>query len=637
MDIEIRHDQSVTLWKKCGDNIQLIHHWELERITGIKQHGKSFYNIKQAIGLINLLISEYSLKIEDIQEIWGSPQLQTEKIFSEEENPNITFHSLAHLYSGLLMDMNCFRNESILALSIDGGSDSALDSVGLKKCHFVGAVSKKGKVIDILPVCSPGLIWGIAAKLFNMREGTLMALANSSKSYLYSYENELIPIKHMGYYRWIEEYLCELKEKVFALSKLDEGTLFNGFDMQFTEEENKISMIMKQIQRLSIQMICDNIDEIVDKHQLDTKKMFISITGGYALNCPTNSYVMQKYGFKGFIAPPCVSDCGISIGIGLYAFFKKLGCNFIFKMEGAFYGNQDDNVLEVITKSPWKEYVKSFEPMEIKKCVEDVINEPIVWFQGRAEIGPRALGNRSILADPRNKESKDKLNLIKQREWWRPVAPVILEEDIHDWFMDVYPSPFMLHTFKIKENRSEFIPAVMHLDDSSRLQTVNESQNTVLHKVICAFKEKTGIPILCNTSLNDRGEPIIDRIEEAFNFAVRKKINVMYINNYRIELHNHDMYMNTNCEKRIFDFSVYKNESERLNLLIRENALGLERKLISQYYHFPYANEKYKLNDEHDMRVFKRIISVYNNKIKHQIDVKRLKSNDIERKLKDEN
>lgn len=623
MDIEIRHDQSVTLWENSSNNIKLIHHWELERITGLKQHGRSFYNLNQAKKLLDLLLSQYNLKLEDIQEIWGSPQLQTEIIFSETELPNITFHSLAHLYSGLLMDMDCFKNETILALSVDGGSDSALDSVGMKKCHFVGAVSEKGEIIDIIPICSPGLIWGIAAKLFNMREGTLMALANSSKSSLYEHENALIPIRHMGYYQWIEEYINELKEKVFNLSESDEGILFNGFDLRFTKEENKISMIMKEIQRLSIQMMCKNIDEIIDKYQLDATKVYVSITGGYALNCPTNSYIMKKYGFKGFVAPPCVSDCGISIGIGLYAFYKHIGCNFNFKLENAFYGNQDNRVTEIVTEFPWEKHVKSFALMDMKQCVEDIINGPIVWFYGRAEIGPRALGNRSLLADPRNKDSKNKLNIIKKREWWRPVAPVILEEDIDDWFIDVYPSPFMLHTFKIKENKNELIPAVMHIDGSSRLQTVNKTQNAILYEVIRTFKEKTGIPILCNTSLNDKGEPIIDRIDEALNFALRKKIKVLYINGYRIELKNHDMYEETDCEKRFFNFMVYQNENERLYFLKRDNCLNLDKELISQYYHYPYAYEKYKLDDKNDMDIFRRVVSIYNNKIKNQIDVKR--------------
>ena len=344
---------------------------------------------------------------------------------------------------------------------------------------------------------------------------------------------------------------------------------------------------------------------------------------GYALNCPTNSYIMKKYGFKGFVAPPCVSDCGISIGIGLYAFYKHIGCNFNFKLENAFYGNQDNRVTEIVTEFPWEKHVKSFALMDMKQCVEDIINGPIVWFYGRAEIGPRALGNRSLLADPRNKDSKNKLNIIKKREWWRPVAPVILEEDIDDWFIDVYPSPFMLHTFKIKENKNELIPAVMHIDGSSRLQTVNKTQNAILYEVIRTFKEKTGIPILCNTSLNDKGEPIIDRIDEALNFALRKKIKVLYINGYRIELKNHDMYEETDCEKRFFNFMVYQNENERLYFLKRDNCLNLDKELISQYYHYPYAYEKYKLDDKNDMDIFRRVVSIYNNKIKNQIDVKR--------------
>lgn len=148
---------------------------------------------------------------------------------------------------------------------------------------------------------------------------------------------------------------------------------------------------------------------------------------------------------------------------------------------------------------------------------------PIVWYDGQSESGPRALGHRSIIADPRSIRNKDLINLYKQRQWWRPVAPIILEDFLEEWFENAYPSPYMLNNFVIRQEKKELVPAILHLDLTARVQTINQESDEALYHVIQNFYERTGIPIVCNTSLNDRGEPIIETVEQAFNFALRKK------------------------------------------------------------------------------------------------------------------
>lgn len=149
---------------------------------------------------------------------------------------------------------------------------------------------------------------------------------------------------------------------------------------------------------------------------------------------------------------------------------------------------------------------------------------PIVWYDGQSESGPRALGHRSIIADPRSIRNKDLINLYKQRQWWRPVAPIILEDFLEEWFENAYPSPYMLNNFVIRQEKKELVPAILHLDLTARVQTINQESDEALYHVIQNFYERTGIPIVCNTSLNDRGEPIIETVEQAFNFALRKKL-----------------------------------------------------------------------------------------------------------------
>ncbi|WP_308423478.1 carbamoyltransferase C-terminal domain-containing protein, partial [Paenibacillus silvae] len=325
-----------------------------------------------------------------------------------------------------------------------------------------------------------------AAQVFELREGTLMALANASKSEMkldIPFSSEWNNYDDM---EMITNYVDQLINTVNVLDRKDEGVLFNYFDPSFTIEENKISMIMKMIQKRSIEMMDRNVQTIVDKYGLDPSEYHLSITGGYALNCPTNSFLMNKYRFKDFIAPPCVNDSGMSLGIALYAFYKKMG-KFDFTLEHAYHGDEEFDIAQVTEGGLYSKFIKSVRKFDPSQAAEDIIESPIVWLNGRSEIGPRALGNRSIIVDPRSGMAKDKLNIIKQRQWWRPVAPIVLEEHVDEWFEDCYPSPFMLHTFKIKEDKVEQVPAVCHLDQSARIQTMVESANPLLTSVLQAF------------------------------------------------------------------------------------------------------------------------------------------------------
>jgi len=157
------------------------------------------------------------------------------------------------------------------------------------------------------------------------------------------------------------------------------------------------------------------------------------------------------------------------------------------------------------------------------------------WFQGRTEWGPRALGNRSILVDPRRKEMKDILNArIKRREWFRPFAPSILEEHVSEWFEVTYPVPFMEKVYKIKAQKREFIPAVTHIDGTGRLQTVSKTMNPLYYDLISEFNKLTGVPIVLNTSFNEN-EPIVNTPSEAIECFLRTRMDVLVVGNFYIE------------------------------------------------------------------------------------------------------
>jgi carbamoyltransferase len=172
----------------------------------------------------------------------------------------------------------------------------------------------------------------------------------------------------------------------------------------------------------------------------------------------------------------------------------------------------------------------------IRRAAAHIANGKIVgWFQGRMEFGPRALGNRSIVVDPRRAEMKDILNRrIKHREIFRPFAPSILEERTGDYFTQTHPSPFMLMTYPVRPEKRDVIPAPTHVDGTGRLQTVNREQNPRYWQLIKEFERITGVPVLLNTSFNDN-EPVVCRPQEALDCFVRTSMDVLVMGNYIVE------------------------------------------------------------------------------------------------------
>ena len=166
-----------------------------------------------------------------------------------------------------------------------------------------------------------------------------------------------------------------------------------------------------------------------------------------------------------------------------------------------------------------------------KKIVQGNV---IGWFQGRMELGPRALGNRSILCDPRIKNLKDLLNIkIKRRESFRPFAPAILKEYMDDWFDDIFDSPFMMQVTPIKKEKLNLVPAIVHVDGTCRVQTVDYGNNNIFYNLLKEFHKLTSVPILLNTSFNEN-EPIVNEPKEAINCFLRTKLDILVLNNYII-------------------------------------------------------------------------------------------------------
>lgn len=261
----------------------------------------------------------------------------------------------------------------------------------------------------------------------------------------------------------------------------------------------------------------------------------LCLAGGVALNCVLNSVVKRKGEFQNIWIQPAAGDAGTSLGAALWVNARVGGNATGFKMEHVYYGpGYTDAEIEHYLKSIKVSYKKlgHVAADTARILAQDKI---IGWFQGRMEFGPRALGNRSILASPLNAEMQEKLNAIKEREDFRPVAPSVLEEDAGEWFEKAAKSPFMLFTYDIRPEQRKRIPAVSHVDGTARVQTVNGSQNPGYHELLTAFKEITGVPVLVNTSFNTRGRPVVCTPQDAVACFWTSPLDALVLQSFLLE------------------------------------------------------------------------------------------------------
>lgn len=262
----------------------------------------------------------------------------------------------------------------------------------------------------------------------------------------------------------------------------------------------------------------------------------LCLAGGVALNSVANGKIVESGLFHNVFVFPAAGDDGQAMG-QLFDEIHKRKLPVNTKMETAYYGPEysEKQIQDAIVKFGDKVKVISHEKLETIQVVTDLLaSEKVVgWFQGRSEIGPRALGHRSILADPRNPGMRDYLNQeVKHREWYRPFAPVVLEERLVEFFELNVASPFMLLVAKVK--KPETIPSACHVDGTARVQTIRKDQDAMYYNLVKSFGDKTGIPVLLNTSFNDAGEPMVETPEHALQSFVNMKLDALVINDLLI-------------------------------------------------------------------------------------------------------
>ncbi len=287
------------------------------------------------------------------------------------------------------------------------------------------------------------------------------------------------------------------------------------------------------VQRFTEELIL----KIVNHLQKRTGSKNLCIAGGVAQNSVANGKIIKESSFENLYIPSAGHDAGISMGCALYVYNQILNQPRAKPVYSAYTGSRFNNdEIETYLQSRKIEYKKYSDADLYERVANKLVDSGVIgWFQGRAEFGPRALGGRSILADPRRMDAKDLLNAkIKRRESFRPFAPSILKEYVSEYFELSDDVPFMEKVFPIKKEKHGIIPAVTHVDGTGRLQSVDKKISPRYYNLIEAFRQKTGVPILLNTSFNEN-EPIVNSPAEALDCFLRTQMDMLVLENCVIE------------------------------------------------------------------------------------------------------
>ena len=306
------------------------------------------------------------------------------------------------------------------------------------------------------------------------------------------------------------------------------------FDAQARRNQHYAD-IAASIQVVTEQLVVNMARALHEETGLDR----LCLAGGVALNSVANTKILKSSGFKELYVQPAAGDAGGALGAALYAYHALLGKPRSFMMDHAFWGpaHRDADVRAFLDGESIA-YERLDEPALVDRVAEAIAGGAVIgWFHGRAEWGPRALGHRSILADPRRADMKDVVNTkIKYREPYRPFAPSVLAERVGEFFdapgvAAQHPSRFMLLVVDVAPSKRNVIPAVTHVDGTGRLQVVVREGNERYHALISRFGEVTGVPVLLNTSFNLRGEPIVNTPREAYTTFVRSQLDALVLEN----------------------------------------------------------------------------------------------------------
>ncbi len=450
-------------------------------------------------------------------------------------------------------------NESAL-VTFDGVGEWASTTIGkgnnndiniLKEIHFPHSI---------------GLLYSAFTAFlgFEVNEGEykVMGMAPFGKPKYTDKINEIITsyedgsfwldMSYFSYHKSASKSFTKKFENLFGIPREPESYFFTketGFPDYFGDKPKDYELQCESNQfyadiAASIQQITEELmlSVCLEAYKITGSKN-LCMAGGVALNSTANNRIINELPYDNVFIQPASGDGGGALGAALLMWNHVLNNKKRFVMDNVYYGEEydDDQIKESFNKNELNyKFISSFDDLAEKVAMMISEGKVIGWFQGRFEWGPRSLGARSIIADPRKSEMKNIVNTkIKFREPFRPFAPSILSENVEEYFelidnQKFYTEQFMLRVAKIKENKRSKIPAVDHFG-TGRLQSVKEDSNPRYYKLIKSFYQLTGVPVIMNTSFNVRGEPIVNTPEEALNTFLKTDIDVLVCGNYIIE------------------------------------------------------------------------------------------------------
>jgi carbamoyltransferase len=430
-------------------------------------------------------------------------------------------HSHAAMYFGSPF-------EEALVLVMDGYGDECSSSA------YVGRGHKLERVWSTGIMNSVGLVYTFVTEYLGFAgfgdEGKVMALAAYGEdTYVERFRDVVRPVEGLGYAVNMDYFSYPLFGQLRPFTRKFISTFGPrrapgepisdrhrdiAFALQTATEEIVLHLVRSLLKRYPARDLC--------------------LTGGVALNCVANAKILEHTQVKRLWVPPCASDTGAPLGSALWHHHQTLDHPRNFQLRHPMLGKAySDQEITAALKRAGLNYRRMAEELLLPRVAQDLADGKIVgWFQGRFEMGPRALGNRSILADPRREEMRDLLNdKVKKREAFRPFAPAVLLERSPEFFEINQPDPFMTLAPRVRADKRHNIPAAVHVDGTGRIQTIDRASNPRYYGLIEEFGRLTGVPILLNTSFNRR-EPIVASPEDAINCYLRTQMDVLVLGDF---------------------------------------------------------------------------------------------------------
>lgn len=524
--------------KEAGITLEELDHIAIGRDPKAKLKNKMAFLAKNPLANVGMVMD----RIKNAKSV-ASLEDEFQKAFGVSADlikPKI--HQVEHHRSHLASAFFASPFEEAAILSIDGSGDFTTTMIATGKGSHIEVIDS----VDF-PV-SAGLFYTAFTQYLGFPhygdEYKVMGLAPYGEPKYVDEIKQILKFTDNGLFDWDSKYFTPATK-----IKLDYENNIPTVSQLYTDKIEKLfGPARKKGEELtqkhkdlasSIQRACEDlIMHILNSLQKRTGLKNVCIAGGVAQNSVANGKILTQTGFEKVYIPSAGHDAGISMGSALYVYNQILEHPRAEAIYSAYTGSRFTNdEIEEYLKGRGIKYTRYNDDEELYDKITDKLLEPGVvgWFSGRAEFGPRALGARSIIADPRNDKAKELLNSkIKRRESFRPFAPSILKEYVSEYFTKVEDVPFMEKVLPIKPEKYNEIPAVTHVDGTGRLQTVMKDVSPRYYGLIENFRKKTGTPILLNTSFNEN-EPIVNSPEEALNCFLRTDMDMLVLENIIVE------------------------------------------------------------------------------------------------------